>query len=379
MAALVQSLPSPSSTMTMLQTRPTSSEAFQGGTQGQQHQRNPQMPRNIYNTSIGGLGTGNYRGHTPMSPVAPYAFTSTPVVPNGPNPLRQHPTTPHLRQDNRTSSAPIVPLSQQMNSATNYNRPRPAAPASAPLDAPAAYPSSQQQGGSKDDTSLSNLGPKSNTPRPLSSYANAVAKPSPDRYRRNHRRPETGGFPSAGSQIASGSAPPSGSGMATVGHLYNNPSQTHSTPSLSSYSSYRSPQPSSHTSNDGSSGRSRLSSVDDMSVPRQSNSDSAKRYRRRSISSLEAKDFPPLASEPNAQNQAQQKTYAAMLASPAPQEKAETRNPPSLQRPSSAHGRHNSNNSAESSQSGRSGSRPPSVSASLRFCRELQCFVMFRS
>jgi len=53
----------------------------------------------------------------------------------------------------------------------------------------------------------------------------------------------------------------------------------------------------------------------------------------------------------------QPKTYAAMLASPAPQERKETR-PPIMQRPGSAHGR---NGSAESSVSGRSSSRPPSV------------------
>ena len=365
MAALVQSFPSPSSTITMLQTRPSSSDAFQTGPQGQQHQRNSTIPRNIYNTSVGGMASGNYRGHTSTPPISPYAFTSTPVTPSGGNPLRQHPTTPHLRQENRTTSAPAMPFTQQtapLSAATN--RPRLPAVNTLPLDLGNAF-SPQQRMGSQDDTSVMTPTTKINNPRPLSSIElnppslatppsfTTTAKPSPDRYRRNNRRPETQGSPAA-TATQGGSALPSGSGMATVGHLYNNPTHSSSTPSLSTCPSYRRSQsPLSHSGSDGSSAT--LISSDDMNIPKQSTSEQAKRYRRRSISSLEAKEF---TSQPFEAPSALPKTYAAMLASPAPQERKENRGPATLQGPSSSHGRQGS---SESTSTGRSNSRPPSV------------------
>ena len=369
MAALVQSFPSPSSTITMLQTRPSSSDAFQTGSQNQQHQRNSPMPRNIYNTSVGGMAAGNYRGHTSTPPVSPYAFTSTPVTPNGGNPLRQHPTTPHLRQENRTTSAPTIPFTQQTTSlSTATNRPRLPAVSPLPLDLGNAF-SPQQQMNSKDDTSITSSHIKQINPRPLSSIElnspslatpppiTTTAKPSPDRYRRNNRRPDTQGSPGA-IITQGGSAPPSGSGMATIGHLYNIPTQSSSTPSLSTYPSYRRSQsPLSHSGSDGSSAT--LISSDDMNLPKQSISEQAKRYRRRSISSLEAKEYTSQSFEVPIPPSTPPKTYAAMLASPAPQERKEARGPTTLQRPDSSHGRQGS---SESASTGRSNSRPPSVS-----------------
>lgn len=348
----MQSFPSPSSTITMLQTRPSSSDAFQSGSQGQQHQRSSQMPRNMYNTSMGGMTTTNYRGHTSISsvPVAPYAFSSTPVLPSGSNPLRQHPTVPHLRQENRTTSAPVIPFNQQAsNTLNNLSRYR-------PQELP--HNASSHQGHTKDDSAILSQASKQFTQRPLSSIelnapsltANASmtapAKSSPDRYRRNHRRAETTGLPSPNVSSPGGSALPSGSGMATVGHLYSNQTHSSSSPSLSTYSNYRGSQPSSIQNQ---------STVDDMSIPKQGPTELAKRYRRRSINSMDIGDYKH--EDVPSQAPGQPKTYAAMLAGPAPQERKETR-PSALQRPSSSHGR---NDSAESSVSGRSGSRPSSV------------------
>lgn len=369
MAALVQSFPSPSSTLTMLQTRSSSTEPFQNGSQSQQHQRNSHMPRNIYNTSVGGMVTGNYRGHTSISPVAPYAFTTTPNIPNNANPLQQHPIAPLLRQENRTSSAPTIPFAQQtlLPNSSNSNRNRPTGPSfSSPLDVSVAPPLVQQSG-SKDDASISSSNYKQNLPRPLSSieliaptfsaptsYANA-AKPSPDRYRRNHRRVENSGAQITSIPSPGGSASPSGSGMATVGHLYSNPLQSNSTPTLTSYPAFRG---SSQLNSEASGLQPRVSSVDDMNLPRQSAAEQAKRYRRRSISSLEVKEHTAQLSDNRAQAPLQTKTYAAMLAGPASQDKKET--PPLVsQRPPSSHGR---NDSGESSNSSRSVSRPSSVS-----------------
>ena len=358
MAALVQSFPSPTSTITMLQARPSSSDAFQNGSQGQQHQRNSQMSRNMYNTSMGGTATTSYRGHTSIAsvPVAPYAFSSTPVLPGSSNPLRQHPTVPHLRQENRTASAPVIPFTQQSASTlNNLSRYRPQELSHTTV--------SSQQGHAKDDSAILSQASKQFPQRPLSSVelnapsltTNASmaspAKPSPDRYRRNHRRAETTGLTNTNVSPIGGSALPSGSGMATVGHLYTNPAHSSSSPSLSTYSSYRGTQ----TSNNNH------STVDDMSIPKQSQVELAKRYRRRSINSMEVGDYAAHALDAPQQSSLAPKTYAATLAAPAPQERREIR-PAPTQRPTSSHGR---NDSAESSVSGRSNSRPSSVGVAI--------------
>ena len=371
MAAMVQSFPSPTSTMTMLQTRPSSSEAFQNGSQGQQHQRNSQMPRNIYNTSVGGMAAGNYRGHTSTSPVSPYGFSSPSILPNGSNPLRQHPTALQPpRLENRTASAPSVPLAQQgsQQSSSITNRPRPPVvnTSSIQLSAPNSN-NPRQQPLSDGNTSSLTSGPPQLASRPLStadislpplqtaSYA-TVAKSSPDRYRRNHRRAETSGAVITSSQNQGGSAMPSGSGMATVGHLYNHPTQTSSTPTLTSYPSYRGTQTGpSPIVNDYSPGiQPRLASKDDLNLQRerQAPTDLAKRYRRRSISSMEAKDFAiPLSEAGPPQQQGPTKSYAAMLAGPSPQERKEVWTSPAAERPTSSHGRSGSNESSGSAPS----------------------------
>lgn len=381
MAALVQSFPSPTSTLTMLQTRPSSAEAFQNGPQSQQHQRNPQMPRNnIYHSSVGSMAGGNYRGHTSISPGAPYTFTNAQVTPNTTNPLRQHPTVPLLRQENRTLSAPTLLITQQNppTISTVQSRQRLLQSLSPPLPVDSSNTLSlPQQMGSKDDTSIQS-GVKQNHPRPLSTidlnvpslsttltHPNAP-KPSPDRYRRNHRRAEPGGSQATGASTQGGSAPPSGSGMATIGHLYNNPTQSSSTPTLTSYPSFHGSQVSPQPSNDAApSSTVRLLSSDDMSLPKQSAVDLAKRYRRRSTSSLEMKEHAGQLSESKAQPHVQQRAPAATLPGPAAQERAENQTLPILQRSTSSHGR---NHSTESASSSRSGSRPSSVSTDNTPC-----------
>lgn len=367
MAALVQSFPSTGSTITMLQTRSPSSDAFQGGTHGQQHQRGSQMPRNVYNGPVGTMAAGSYRGHTSLSPSASYAFNSPSIVPNAANPLRQHPTTP--RYDSRTASAPVTPLTNPLSSPNLSTNGQNRLSSVSALNLSTAYTS--QQNGSKDDSSIP--APSLNTnPRPLSaidlnptasSPSPTTTKPAPDRYKRNHRRAETAGMPTSTTHSVGGSALPSGSGMATVGHLYNGGYQTHSTPALNTYPSYQgSPSPS-RQANEMNSNQPRMISVDDNVLSRPGSSEQAKRYRRRSISSLDAKEYQQFNSEPSTLPPTQPKTYAAMLASAAPQASSENRQPqPSvaqIQQPGSSHGR---NGSAESSISGRSTSRPPSVS-----------------
>ena len=280
-----------------------------------------------------------------MSPVAPYAFTSTPILMNNGNPLRQHPTIPHLRQENRTSSAPVVPYSQQTTTNnTNASRQRQATPSPTSANFSAAspvYPS--QQGVTKDDFAMSAPRNQQSIPRPLSSIELSSTMPdlkvpvfpnpskqSPDRYRRGNRRTET--TPSAATgQNSGGSALPSGSGMATVGHLYSHPIQPQQ------QQTYRG-SPSSTGPDNSFLSQPRLASKDDMTLRRQNSSELAKRYRRRSVSSLEAGEF---------------------TGNPSVSEQPENRKSPVLQRPNSSHGRHAS---SESTTSSRASSRPSSVS-----------------
>lgn len=367
MAALVQSFPSTGSTITMLQTRGPSSDAFQSGNHGQQHQRGSQMPRNVYNAPMGTMAAGSYRGHTSISPSASYAFNSPSVMPNAANPLRQHPTMP--RYDTRTASAPVTPFTTPITSPSlPTNTQNRLSSVSASNLSNAFTP---QQNVSKDDSSLSAPSLHTNQ-RPLSaidlnstnpSSPPSSTKPTPDRYKRNHRRAETAGLPSGSTHNLGGSALPSGSGMATIGHLYNGGYQTTSTPTLTSYPSYRGSSSPSRQTNDLAGNQPKKVSVDDNVVSRPGSSEQAKRYRRRSISSLDAKEYQQFNPDPSTLPPIQPKTYAAMLASPAPQSSSENRQPQpfpaQIQQPRSAHAR---NGSTESSSSGRSSSRPSSVS-----------------
>ena len=374
MAALVQSLPTPStSTMTMLQTRPSSSDAFQNGSQGQQQYRNSQVPRNIYNTSVGGMVAGNYRGNTSAAPVAPYAFSSTPPVQNAANPLRQHPTATttmtttvsssslsHPRMETRASSAPTLPMVQPQSAGTS-SRPRPPTVNTTSIPSNSNTPlASLQRTTSMDDSSTSKQQAQSRSLATLdlipplmqtTSYAN-VAKSSPDRYRRTHRRAETAGGLTSNSPQGT-SAMPSGSGMATVGHLYTHPNQTSSTPTLSTHPPYRgAPSPNPQTPYEHNQNvQPRLASKDDMNVQRQSSSELAKRYRRRSISSLDAKEYAlPLSEAPS--QSSKPKTYAATLASPAPTDRKKNRGLAVPEPTSSAYDRRGSNESGNSGSSG---------------------------
>ena len=364
MTALVQSFPQQSSTVTMLQTRPTSATGpFQAAGHMPQQARNS---RSMYSTPVGTVGIGTYRGQTSASPVAPYAFTSTPVLMTNGNPLRQNPSMPHLRQENRTTSAPVVPYSQQiMTTVTNASRPRQATPSASLGSSDTSQSVPSQQGFTKDDSSVADERNNQALPRPLSSIELGStssdlgppilpnqSKQSPDRYRRSNRRSEVNLQPSG--QTVGGSALPSGSGMVTIGHLYTPPAQP---PQSSTYRAPISPSmgEASYLT------QPRLVSKDDMILHRQGLSEQAKRYRRRSVSSLEAGDFTGQFADLREQKSmsALPKSYASALSSPPVSETQEARKSPVSQRPTSSHGR---NGSTESTTSSRTSSRPSSVS-----------------
>lgn len=318
MAALVQTLPPQTATVTMVG-RPSSSGGY--SSQGPQVQVRGHQANRYSNMAATG-----YRGMPATGPVAPYAFTSTPQLGHGTMTARQY-----ALSAGRSKSAPLVPQTQAGSSSSS----RPASP-----------PGPQKIDAGSRPLSLGlpiipTTGPLLGSPLPSPPIASSSNKPSPDRYRRIVRRPDG----DAGSSRApAGSALPSGSGMAAVGSLHSNPSQSSSTPSLDSQQS--------HWNNASASNASTLmnTSVDDLQISRPPSTDLASRYRRRSVGSIETAGLNHTADSHPA---------------PSPHPNAFVSNsmqnlPPATQRPVS-HRHSGSSDSAVSSLSTRS-SRPGSVS-----------------
>ncbi|KAE8419214.1 hypothetical protein BDV36DRAFT_141573 [Aspergillus pseudocaelatus] len=205
MAALVQTIPQQSGTVSVLQTRPSSSSGAFTPSQSsqQQNSRNSTMSWNSYNT-VG--GSGSYRvGH---QVVAPYAFTSTPNLSNSTNTSNRQSWSPHLRPEHRTSSAPSAPQLSPSPAYAGVNSRFANHPAAGSVSTSSSN-SSVQSYMSKDDTAIPSRQPRGGEPplRPLSTInlpsppspnfmnisSPTVARPSPDRYRRGTRRPDGAG------------------------------------------------------------------------------------------------------------------------------------------------------------------------------------------
>ena len=266
MAALVQTYPQPTSTVTMLSTRPSSSS----GPQTHHNPRGPQMPR--YNNAT---ASGGYRGLPSFGPVAPYAFTRTPVINH--TVLQGSGQNPHLRMENRTSSAPVIPQFLPNGSSPAYNNPRYSTPS---LTNSASSTASSQARISQDDAAIPTRRASSDAlSRPKSTIISgssvnnfaitspSPARPSPDRYHRGHRQ-----------NFSAASALPAAAGVGN--NVYAHPMQSSSSLALQTYQSFRG-----QTFNAGT--QTRVTASDDLILNRQSNSDLAKRYRRRSIGALE--------------------------------------------------------------------------------------------
>ncbi|KAI9892721.1 MAG: bud neck involved protein [Vezdaea aestivalis] len=308
-----------------------------------------QMPRNLYSNAVTG-----YRPN-PQPTVAPYAFTSTPNLASS----QSQQASSNSRQETRSPSS----QAQTLANGPPMSRPRPLQNPSASTTSSSSSAPPAHSNLARDDFSITTPRPRTNpgNTRPASTISlislvpsgqNAAGKPSPDRYRRNHRRVDTA------SSSASGFAPsamPSGSGMAAVGHLYKHPNRASSSPSLHSVHNAASNSSINRLSVTGPSRGSMdvqgRHVADDMHIQRQSTYDQALNYRRRSVGGLDAVEYvspgrPDLFASPS---------HIARPAT-APAVELSKVSP----RPSSAHGRHSS---AESSVSGRSGQ---SQSASIQ-------------
>ncbi|ERT00790.1 hypothetical protein HMPREF1624_02023 [Sporothrix schenckii ATCC 58251] len=311
MAALVQGYPQQTGSLTMLQTRPSSA----GGMLPPQNQGSSQYAAQQPRTSF--YGTSNNMGAAPVlyrsstAPIQPYAFTSTPSLhaTNAWQPQMQQHSQYTTAGNSRTSNtAPQLPRVQSFDSAQSLARIS-RQPASASTNNLATgTPAANRFVGSRDDSSLPTQGVRrvSATPRPQSaayltgsapqlSFTQAIpARPSPDRYRRPAGNSSQQQQKQASQSQAS--AVPSGSGMASVGHLYaSNGSSNSSLPDQQQKSSMLRTQPLSQLGADprrNSFHDNMLSGLaaDDIQLHRQS-SDDVKRFRRRSMSSLSASEF----------------------------------------------------------------------------------------
>lgn len=264
-----------SGSMTILHTK---SDAYQNNTSSSQSQssRSSQMPRTHYNNQNGGTG---YRG-TSAAPISPYAFQQTPQL--------QH----------RTPSGTSVPYSQiHLKGTPNQNTNLNVTPQQTPPRWPAHAPSSSDSTNSTVSSARSHAARKEDsliassqattpskasedTPkrtldgRPIStiSFSSSVpdlslvslndlpAKPSPDRYRRNVRRTESG-------------------------HTVQTPPATQPASSYMAAGTFQQPMNFDGPPN-GRPVHQRTISVDDMQLPKQTN-EQAKRYRRRSLGGFE--------------------------------------------------------------------------------------------
>lgn len=302
MAALVQTLPMHTSTVTMIG-RPSSAGGY-SPQPTQQHLRghSSQGPR-YHNMSTG------YRGTSATGPVAPYAFTSTPQLASG-----------NSRAYGVTPARPVSTL--QTTS-------QPASPTEflPPVDA-----------GNRLSLGLSNFSSATSFMAPPQPPSPNAAKPSPDRYRRTLRRMDGESGPN---RVAATSPGPTGSTAPAGASLYSHPSQTSSTPSLTSQNSYRG------STYGASSAR---NSNDDLHVGRGQAPDLAARYRRRSLGNL---DTAGLNHASDGQDTASPHPNAFLSHPPA-------HNP----QPPSRHSGHSHTASSESIASSRSNrsSRPGSVS-----------------
>jgi hypothetical protein len=225
------------------------------------HTTNSKDHRNqSYNATSPGTG---YRGTS--APIAPYAFSST----------------PQLRQETRSSSAPSQQALQLAHPA-NSRLAHPGHPthASSSSDSTVSTSGSSSRSlaapsfGTKDDdmrkSIVDGMASVSTSVPDLSlmTFPDVQGKPAPGRY----RRPPPGRTDSTNSATASPS---------TSTPTQQSPAIGASRPNVAPLNVEELPQPLRP-------GHNRASSVDDMQLPRGSSADAAKRYRRRSLSGFDA-------------------------------------------------------------------------------------------
>ncbi|KAH3916536.1 hypothetical protein HBI56_047010 [Parastagonospora nodorum] len=225
-----------------------------------QQQRGSQMPRNqAYNGHSSGTG---YRGTPTTTPIAPYAFSSTPP----------------LRQENRSVSLPQPQVSQQAPSHVNHARlGHPSHPSSSSdstvstsgsSNRSVANPSHVVKEGENrkpNDSAASSITLSTSVLDLSFSVGDAPTKPSPGRYRRGAGRTDSS------TSIPTAASTPTQRSSATT--------PTQASPAL--------PTLDTDLTGPARPGHNRTISADDSSLGRSGGGDAAKRYRRRSFNGLD--------------------------------------------------------------------------------------------
>jgi hypothetical protein len=286
--------------------------------------RGSQAPRSQMYNGQHSSGTG-YRGTS--APIAPYAFSST----------------PQLRQENRSVSAPIPQVQQQAPSHVNHARlGHPSHPSSSSDSTVSTSGSSNRSVANpahndarKQAESLaSTLSFSSSGPDLSLSVGDAPVKPSPGRYRRGAGRTDSS------TSIPTGASTPTQRSTTAT-------SAVGTAPSLQA-------QPSADGENESPSrpGHNRAISADDSSIGRSGGMDAAKRYRRRSFNGLEGNGVAVDVAAMKADSAAAQNTPSAVSDAARPRSSAGKQS----NRPTSSHShdRQGSAGSASSNTSSRS-------------------------
>lgn len=338
----------------MLQTRPSSATGMMPGhsqSPSQSGQQYSQTNRNSFHGLPGSAGVqASYRGIS-GGPVQPYAFTSTPTASND----RQWQSYGALR----TGSTPSLPTTLQMSGSATAGRPQyhSSASMSNVQQGSSKSSSAMVKGMSRDDSALYS-GSRQHSSQHQPTFAQVVSgRPAPDRYRRSSFREQQPG-------MSSGSAAPSGSGMTSVLHLYTarGPGQApiprnSATLAARPHSMY---------------GHFPGMSADDILVQRQPTEAELKRFRRRSMHSFDASDYPNSLTPQEFKRQTEEalrprktsvsdKPQKSPRIVPVPGASVDKSNVNNNVRPIAGHARNGSSESLVSSRS--SNSRPSSVSA----------------
>jgi hypothetical protein len=303
MTALVQSYPQQSSTVTMLQTRPSSASGIlQNTAQGQVHHQYQSGPSQMHLAGyhgINGIGQTTYRGQTSVAPGAPYPFT--------PNLVRPQPG-PYPRADLRASSAPVLPTIRAVDMVQSSGRSRYPAPASvsASSSSSSELSAGTQQGVTRDDSAITSTAwAASRAPRPFSNVITSApaasppaanpptpTKAAPDRYRRPvPRRAESAGLSTTQQSNTLAPAFQPNSAMAGTTQAYQPMGQFSNSQSVGGYQGFtQAPYFSSSNSSKMAPFSPNLglrAAVDDMQLRRPPAREEAVRYRRRSIHTID--------------------------------------------------------------------------------------------
>ncbi|KAK1992008.1 hypothetical protein LX36DRAFT_589298 [Colletotrichum falcatum] len=333
MAALVQTYPQQTTTVTTLEPRPSGAMIPAQAQANQQYMAAQQAQRNF-------SGSGVYRGSN--APIQPYAFTSTPS-------LNTNGQWQQYGSGYRTSSSPAVPT-QGMVHGQDATRSRHSGSSSMShaTHGHGHGGMGTSKGGSRDDLAIPAARTNPQAPRPQSAYLAGSTtqqqqmafaqtpgtKTTPDRYRR----------PALQQQQRQASTP-SGSGMATVSHLYNAP-EPKSVSVRGRTPSHQGRPNSSHVA------------ADDMQLSRQPTED--RRLRRRSMHSLDSADYPkPLTPQEFSHSEEPPRPDRR----PTPKNNEKTLRMVSTLTPPADNNMHARNGSAESLASSRSSHSRPSSSA----------------